>query len=1710
MSYTAPVPYASKSSIEGTPGISLGSQWSDLDANNITDGFSAYNNNLNNLSGGCTSLSNSFDSTKTVVDQAVVDLYNLSTDFYPVSRSYAYLSSSYHSLSGNLNASASIWNSFNESRLTVLSSNLDSSGTRWNAFSSSISNLFVNPNLESSPSATFIKSSDGAVWSLSIDNYGVLSSTQIYAPPITPPEPPPPPPPPSTSDYYISLDGNDSNDGMTVNTAFRTFAKANEVLNSLGSQAAGKRVYIRGGIYVTSQNETITTGGYRGVVLSANGTSAGNITWEAYPGETPIIDQSDIPEIISGTPQNSRPCGIYIKASYVTVRGIEIRYSRATGIQVGPFSAPPIIHDVLIDDCNIHDCYGAGINVYNANYVNCENNVVRDCYDYGWAEAGGNSDGIVYNYSPLGGNVVRNNIICRVSDDGIDMDGGGYNNIIENNIVYRCGYDKNGNAYAGGDANGIKAGLGYSDSGHNIVRFNVSFQNRMRGFVTNASSDNKFYHNTSWKNGTFGYVISALADATNTEFVNNISFDENARDGLSYWSGLLANNGNTWNLGISDPLFVSIDPQYNSDGILQNPNFLRLSANSPCVDQGIPLGTGYPPAPTDIGAYQLSSVSVPGSNKLGINIGGTTYWDEGRMFADAMITAYAINTTNVDSNGWPLVSDFTIDVTADKGEMNGTYTLWFDGRATSVQWSVYDDVAQTSTQTQINLTYDSIRNRTTGKAVVTPSNSIQASLRFVGATRNDGSGQNGAKRIQLMRPVSLGSTTSFAETDKFNTNLTNIVQKFQVIRYMDFLATNGNTQTVWSDRTLPNKAFWGREGFGGPWEIVIQHANAMQKDAWINIPAMVNDQYIQNVARTFLYGSDGVNPYTTPQANPVFSPLDPNLKLYVEYSNELWNTQGGFGQSTYNRLSAVAEVQADPSSPLAFDGTTTAEEWVLSYRRMAKRGLEVSNIFRGVFGDAAMMTRVRPIYATQAYSANVGAEGVRLLQGYYNNMEGNFVANPKPPSYYFYGAGGAGYYSPNLTSPSLTIDNIWTSNAMDVNAWRGTAEDIGFVPGVLDVVALGVKSVAYEGGPAFDYVNGNDPAIESVKAAAWSDSRLVSNMVAHHDAWSSFGGETLVYYIAAQGGSRWYQWSFVQSLYNQDTRKIQAINQLNAASRAAVTLGNAVPSTITGREFSFRSQGWGSPSVGSLSMTAGLGNGGNPSWAAYGYHADNGAGTVSISISNATSGAQVSAYWDGILISNRSAVNGTISFGEVNFEQYRLHGLIIKASAGSFSLDSVTLTPVSAPVVETADYYVALYGNDITGDGSITKPFRTFTKANAVLLALGSTTARADKVVMVRGGTYNAATDGTVYGVIDGGVTRYGIRLSAGGTQGHPVIWKPYPGEQVVVDHSAYSGDSVSYRPWNTRPHTININASNITFKDFYVQNSPNTTIFIEGASPGATQYVTVDGCHVSHGFETGIKMWNAQYWTIKNCVITDMFDDNSVQSAGQGGNADGIGVNQSGQVPGYGLIANNVISYCSDDGIDCWGQGSNTIIGNVVHHSGYRYSDGLDLSRNGNPGRNEDGSINGAHADGGGIKFGGSFVDGNLSDGNSTFIQNVAAYCARRGFVSNGSPGCKAYNNTAYNNLQCDWQISVPNDASDLRNNIGFNNDSNLVAWSAPASTNNSWNLSLTPVFVSTNVASADFMKLAAGSPGINRGAVIAGISYLGSAPDLGAYERE
>ncbi len=100
---------------------------------------------------------------------------------------------------------------------------------------------------------------------------------------------------------------------------------------------------------------------------------------------------------------------------------------------------------------------------------------------------------------------------------------------------------------------------------------------------------------------------------------------------------------------------------------------------------------------------------------------------------------------------------------------------------------------------------------------------------------------------------------------------------YHVLRFMDWNLTNdsNNPQAIWSTRKQPT----AMQGSPVAFEWQIDLCNRTKKDYWVNIPHEADAQYAGKLA-TLIHDT-----------------LDPSLRVYVEWSNEVWN--GSFPQHAY-------------------------------------------------------------------------------------------------------------------------------------------------------------------------------------------------------------------------------------------------------------------------------------------------------------------------------------------------------------------------------------------------------------------------------------------------------------------------------------------------------------------------------------------------------------------------------------------------------------------------------------------------------------------------------------------------------------------------------------------------------------------------------------------------------------------------------------------
>ena len=633
---------------------------------------------------------------------------------------------------------------------------------------------------------------------------------------------------------------------------------------------------------------------------------------------------------------------------------------------------------------------------------------------------------------------------------------------------------------------------------------------------------------------------------------------------------------------------------------------------------------------------------------IGINIDAPLDYNTNHIFADVMKTAREftypgteepLKPSELDEQGWPLRdADCLVWHNSD---MNGTYRLTFKGRA-KVEM-LYESAEDARWLHQL---YNPETGYTTAAFRVKQTDHATFGLRFTGVS-------GGIRDIRLMRPISPGNDRSYDEGVVFTEAFRAAVAPFSTIRFMDFTATNWNQQRVWSDRVKPDAASFNRtakgygwQGRGAAWEYVVMMANELRKDAWICVPFWVDEDYVRRLAQLFRDG------------NSVVRGLDAERKLYVEFSNEVWN----YWENENHDL-AVGEVERGDPLRLNYDRRTREDAddgWLWAFRRVGGRTLQISNVFREVFGDDAMMTRIRPILSWQAVRTATASTPLEYIEAVY----------PKPVSHYLYGGGGSAYYSPDLDTPGLTLDRLWDSGCMALDNFKKSypenTEKCWQLYNSYLCSAYGIRRIAYEGGPSFDPEMPGDN--DAVMAAAWTDPRIAAEVIEHQRAWDEWGGDLLVYFTLSRPD---YPWAFARSVYDLDHPKYQALIELLSHPKTPLTVGARVGATLDGNAAQLDSDDWDwkdAPGKGPRRVEEGQ-------WVAYAFKVDqSGEYRVQASVGSDEPLDRVRVWADGIELGSAQT---QVASGSVTTSAFRLlpglRSVRLAGVGGSVLVKTVTL-----------------------------------------------------------------------------------------------------------------------------------------------------------------------------------------------------------------------------------------------------------------------------------------------------------------------------------------------------------------------------------------------------------------------------------------------------
>ncbi|MCG5056135.1 MAG: hypothetical protein KA712_24555 [Myxococcales bacterium] len=173
------------------------------------------------------------------------------------------------------------------------------------------------------------------------------------------------------------------------------------------------------------------------------------------------------------------------------------------------------------------------------------------------------------------------------------------------------------------------------------------------------------------------------------------------------------------------------------------------------------------------------------------------------------------------------------------------------------------------------------------------------------------------------------------------------------IRFMDWGNTNRQPLAVWADRPKPS-TYSQATNKGVALEHMIALVNATKADAWINVPHLANDAFVREMAKMLL------------------AQLHPAGKVYVEYSNETWNTE--FDQGKY----------VSTESKVKYPGLRAD----LAHQKFATyKQVHVWELFKEVFG-AQFEARIRRPLGGQAASGSVNKARLEYAEASDVNPQG--------------------------------------------------------------------------------------------------------------------------------------------------------------------------------------------------------------------------------------------------------------------------------------------------------------------------------------------------------------------------------------------------------------------------------------------------------------------------------------------------------------------------------------------------------------------------------------------------------------------------------------------------------------------------------------------------------------------------------------------------
>ena len=464
---------------------------------------------------------------------------------------------------------------------------------------------------------------------------------------------------------------------------------------------------------------------------------------------------------------------------------------------------------------------------------------------------------------------------------------------------------------------------------------------------------------------------------------------------------------------------------------------------------------------------------------FGMNLEGLAYWDKNRAFKDFMkssdsqlLTFNVVGSSSwntnvaheipVDTEGYPTVIPASTSIGLQRvrivlsagGHLPlGDYIFLYDGEGEFYFRGAISTFAGTAGRVPI-------------RVLGTDNLWLDINMSKQG---------NPLRNFRLVRPE---DEFTYALQPFYQPFLDKLCQ-FSPIRFMDWQGTNASVLKNWSDRGKPNDRSQTMRN-GVSYEYIILLANTLNRDIWVCVPHEATDDYIRQMARLFK------------------TSLKPNINVFLEYSNEVWNWQ--FTQTHW----------------VSNNGNVN-----ISYpRRYTERALNVFKLWHEEWGT--QKKRIKRVLATQTGYNWVSEEILAHAKGDFDYFS---------PTFYF-GYGGTCLNNLRTLGASATPTDV-------INCTRESMR--AFFPNIRQTYRLaqmyGKPIAHYEGGQHMT----SNPTIEPFQTALYQaqiDPQIRTLYQEMIDSLRRYGGTThaVAFVLTGVRESRYGSWGHIEDI-DQDLTK---------------------------------------------------------------------------------------------------------------------------------------------------------------------------------------------------------------------------------------------------------------------------------------------------------------------------------------------------------------------------------------------------------------------------------------------------------------------------------------------------------------------------------------------------------------------------------------------